>query len=327
MAKTKLIPGFRFHPTDVELVEYFLKRKVIGKKFPLQVIAELEVYKYAPWDLPDKSIMSTVDLEWYFFCPRSKKNMTGGRTNRSTEAGYWKTTGRDKPIWHKNQSVGLMKVLVFHAGRPPRGDRTDWVMHEFRLHDDKDLGDKGIAQDSSYVLCRVFKKDGRGPRNNGRKYCELFDEENWDDEEDSTSIADHEPSLRVLPGIAHNNNNNNLSPCEFNWSPTPKSSLSSGTTYDPSVVNKDNVVSPIPREEDDVLCLLDSCSEEEIHNRLALSNEDHNIEAGVNSAEEKESERFPFDDIFRDLEELTNLAALDNEDYGLTQVGFPTNPS
>ncbi|KAI9114013.1 hypothetical protein K1719_015264 [Acacia pycnantha] len=317
MMKTKLIPGFRFHPTDVELVEYFLKRKVMGKKFPLQVIAELDVYKYAPWDLPDKSLMSTVDLEWYFFCPNAKKYTTGGRTNRSTEVGYWKTTGRDKPIWHNNQSVGLMKVLVFHVGRPPRGDRTDWVMHEFRLHDNKDLGDQGIAQDS-YVLCRVFKKDGRGPRNNGR-YGKLFDEENWDDEEDSTSIADNEP-LGVLLAIAHNNNNN-LSPCESNWQPTPKSSLSSGTTYDPSVVNKDDVVSPVPREEDDVLCLLDCFSEEEIPSTLALSNEDHNIEAGVNSEEEKES-----DDIFKDLEELTNLAALDNEDYyGLTQVGFPTN--
>lgn len=53
MAETKLmIPGFRFHPTDVELVMYFLKRKVLGIKFPFHVIAELDIYKYAPWDLP-----------------------------------------------------------------------------------------------------------------------------------------------------------------------------------------------------------------------------------------------------------------------------------
>lgn len=52
MAETKLIPGFRFHPTDVELVMYFLKRKIIGRKFPFDVIAELDIYKYAPWDLP-----------------------------------------------------------------------------------------------------------------------------------------------------------------------------------------------------------------------------------------------------------------------------------
>ena len=52
MAEMKLIPGFRFHPTDVELVQYFLKRKVLGKKFPYDVIAELDIYRYPPWDLP-----------------------------------------------------------------------------------------------------------------------------------------------------------------------------------------------------------------------------------------------------------------------------------
>lgn len=50
--KAKLIPGFRFHPTDVELLRYYLKRKVMGKKFYDDVIAELDIYKYAPWDLP-----------------------------------------------------------------------------------------------------------------------------------------------------------------------------------------------------------------------------------------------------------------------------------
>lgn len=63
MAETKLIPGFRFHPTDVELVMYFLKRKVMGRKFPYDVIAELDIYKYAPWDLPGLDL----DTEWLFF--------------------------------------------------------------------------------------------------------------------------------------------------------------------------------------------------------------------------------------------------------------------
>lgn len=56
MAIPKLIPGFRFHPTGVELIKYFLKRKVMGKKFHADVIAELDIYKYAPWDLPGSFI-------------------------------------------------------------------------------------------------------------------------------------------------------------------------------------------------------------------------------------------------------------------------------
>lgn len=52
MAVSRLKPGFRFHPSGVELVLYFLKRKVMGKKFFGGAIAELDIYKYAPWDLP-----------------------------------------------------------------------------------------------------------------------------------------------------------------------------------------------------------------------------------------------------------------------------------
>jgi No apical meristem (NAM) protein len=64
--------------------------------------------------------------------------MSGSRSNRTTSQGYWKATGKEKQILtanlRGNQVVaGLKKVLVFYQGRPPRGARTDWVMHEYRL--------------------------------------------------------------------------------------------------------------------------------------------------------------------------------------------------
>ncbi len=55
MAQTCLPPGFRFHPTDVELVSYYLKRKIMGKKPLIQAISDVELYKFAPWDLPGNS--------------------------------------------------------------------------------------------------------------------------------------------------------------------------------------------------------------------------------------------------------------------------------
>lgn len=93
----------------------------------------------------DKSVLKTGDLKWYFFCPRGMKYSTGGKLNRATEFGYWKTTGKDRSVEHKNQVVGMIRTLVFHIGRAPKGDRTDWVMHEFRI-EHKDLADKGIPQ-------------------------------------------------------------------------------------------------------------------------------------------------------------------------------------
>ena len=50
--KFQLPPGFRFHPTDEELISYYLKRKICGKRIEFDAIGEIDLYKYDPWDLP-----------------------------------------------------------------------------------------------------------------------------------------------------------------------------------------------------------------------------------------------------------------------------------
>ncbi|KAF8380678.1 hypothetical protein HHK36_028168 [Tetracentron sinense] len=162
MGGASLPPGFRFHPTDEELVGYYLKRKAEGLKFELEVIPVIDLYKFDPWELPEKSFLPKRDMEWFFFCPRDRKYPNGSRTNRATKAGYWKATGKDRKIVCQSAVTGFRKTLVFYRGRAPLGDRTDWVMHEYRLCDEISQGSSSF--EGAFALCRVIKKNENGQK-------------------------------------------------------------------------------------------------------------------------------------------------------------------
>ncbi|KAI3997765.1 hypothetical protein MKX01_007652 [Papaver californicum] len=153
-----LPPGFRFHPTDEEIITHYLSKKVLNIKFSATAIGEVDLNKCEPWDLPNKAKMG--EKEWYFFCQRDRKYPTGMRTNRATVAGYWKATGKDKEIYKgKGCLVGMKKTLVFYTGRAPKGEKTNWVMHEFRLDGKFSHYNLPKTAKDEWVVCRVFHKN------------------------------------------------------------------------------------------------------------------------------------------------------------------------
>ncbi|KAG5050110.1 hypothetical protein JHK85_011213 [Glycine max] len=119
----ELPPGFRFHPTDEELVNHYLCRKCAGQPIAVPVIKEVDLYKFDPWQLPEIGFYG--EKEWYFFSPRDRKYPNGSRPNRAAGSGYWKATGADKPIG-KPKALGIKKALL-----------DDWV------------------------LCRIYNKKGK----------------------------------------------------------------------------------------------------------------------------------------------------------------------
>ncbi|XP_059643802.1 NAC domain-containing protein 37-like [Cornus florida] len=152
-------PGFRFHPTDEELVGYYLRKKVASQKIDLDVIRDIDLYRIEPWDLQERCRIGCEEQnEWYFFSHKDKKYPTGTRTNRATMAGFWKATGRDKAVYDKAKLIGMRKTLVFYRGRAPNGQKTDWIMHEYRLESEEN----GPPQEEGWVVCRAFKKRTTG---------------------------------------------------------------------------------------------------------------------------------------------------------------------
>ncbi|KAK1407085.1 hypothetical protein QVD17_38696 [Tagetes erecta] len=164
----QLPPGFRFHPTDEELVVHYLKKKAASAPLPVSIIAEVDLYKFDPWELPAKATFG--EEEWYFFSPRDRKYPNGARPNRAATSGYWKATGTDKPVLTcgGTQKVGVKKALVFYGGKPPKGAKTNWIMHEYRLTDSKTtiakppgtdpVNKKASLRLDDWVLCRIYKK-------------------------------------------------------------------------------------------------------------------------------------------------------------------------
>ncbi|XP_048554629.1 protein ATAF2-like [Triticum urartu] len=169
-AATSLPPGFRFHPTDEELILHYLRNRAAAAPCPVAIIADVDIYKFDPWDLPSQAVYG--DCEWYFFSPRDRKYPNGIRPNRAAGSGYWKATGTDKPIHDPatGQGVGVKKALVFYKGRPPKGTKTAWIMHEYRLAADplttavniyKPIKFRNVSMRlDDWVLCRIYKKTG-----------------------------------------------------------------------------------------------------------------------------------------------------------------------
>uniref|UniRef100_A0A6N2MNY1 NAC domain-containing protein n=2 Tax=Salix viminalis TaxID=40686 RepID=A0A6N2MNY1_SALVM len=158
--------GYRFYPTEEELISFYLHNKLEGERQERMqlVIPDISIYDIEPWDLPKLSgqLCQGDTEQWFFFAPRQEREARGGRPNRTTASGYWKATGSPGHVYSSdNRVIGLKKTMVFYTGKAPSGRKTKWKMNEYRAIEVHELSNNATPQlRHEFSLCRVYVISG-----------------------------------------------------------------------------------------------------------------------------------------------------------------------
>ncbi|KAH7861665.1 hypothetical protein Vadar_029095 [Vaccinium darrowii] len=91
-------PGFRFHPTEEELVGYYLRRKVNSLKIDLNVIVEIDLYRMEPWEIEGAN--------WDMKSRTSGISLATRTKNTRLEEGWVVCRAFKKPSPHHKQGFG-----------------------------------------------------------------------------------------------------------------------------------------------------------------------------------------------------------------------------
>ncbi|KAF8016877.1 hypothetical protein BT93_H2166 [Corymbia citriodora subsp. variegata] len=164
----KLPIGFRFRPTDEELVVHYLRRKVLAVPLPASVIPELDVFGTDPAGLP-----GNLRERRYFFSRRNGSSSVRECTRVGAGFGYWKYKAKSKQVLASdaagNQVIGMRKTLVFCEGKRSACDvaGTQWILHEFSLagtRENSKLTTMAHAGDENWAVYRLFQKKTKPKR-------------------------------------------------------------------------------------------------------------------------------------------------------------------
>ncbi|CAH9134950.1 unnamed protein product [Cuscuta epithymum] len=163
--------GYRFVPTDEELVVHYLKNKILGRPLPRNRILTCNIYESHPQIL--FRMYGTIrESACYFFTTREKMNANGSRPKRKAVNGYWRASGRDEPVRSSknNQVVGSKRTLNYFEGTHQlkgrnKGMKTNWMMHEYiSTHHPNSIPHPSNPSSKmkldDYVLVKIYQKAG-----------------------------------------------------------------------------------------------------------------------------------------------------------------------
>ncbi|KAF8118093.1 hypothetical protein N665_0006s0093 [Sinapis alba] len=175
----KLPVGYRFHPTEQELILHYLLPKAFASSLPSSIIPVYDVFFSHPLTFPGDQ----EERQRYFFCKkRQEVSSNEHKIKISSGNGYWKPIMKEREIIACGRTIGVRRTLVFHGTNNSSSNcnKTRWCMTEYSL--------AGFASTKAvlgeWAVYKVYKrKESKGRRQRKSRVR---------DEEDFTIETNHE---------------------------------------------------------------------------------------------------------------------------------------
>ncbi|PKI33208.1 NAC domain-containing protein 14-like [Punica granatum] len=211
------IPGLNFHPTDDELLTYYLKQRILDyfqdptRSLNSHMVPDIELSNMHPKELPRQfkrlAKVKSNGREWVFFCLRKEKYRNSSRSERTVpNIGYWKVTSKPKKVKSEatHNEIGSKNILTFYERCPLNRAKTEWILHEYHL-DASSLGYN--IREMPFVVCRLYNKVADndestccGDESNGSA---TFETPETTYRLSSTELISEEEMWQSLPEIQH----------------------------------------------------------------------------------------------------------------------------
>ncbi|KAI8532002.1 hypothetical protein RHMOL_Rhmol11G0179300 [Rhododendron molle] len=164
--------GYKFRPTDQELVIDYLRKKSKGAEaLPCDVVLERDIYgtgNKAPWQIFTKNDLWE-ECSVYVLTKLIKARGSDKRIARTAGCGSWHGETGPEPIYDVQtdpEPIGYKRMLRFQITNESGAmdesvGKGYWTMHEFSLRPDGNSTSSTRKQSpkGEYVLCRI-KRDG-----------------------------------------------------------------------------------------------------------------------------------------------------------------------
>ncbi|KAJ4826317.1 hypothetical protein Tsubulata_004085 [Turnera subulata] len=140
--------GYKFDPTDRDILCQYLKKKINGEEI-MVIIPTADVYSRSPALICTHQVRYGLSNQWFFYTTAAATGDNG--VVKARNGCYYEVIGErdvyeDNLIW-----VGVVRRLEYHWAN---GTKTDWVVDEFSL---PDYGETAAVNDDKkkVVMCRI----------------------------------------------------------------------------------------------------------------------------------------------------------------------------